>query len=291
MLTINKRIMEALPSLTHKQVIIGEYICNHIYEVALMNASKIAKEVGVSEATITRFVYALGYNTFSDFQMDIRKQAQEGTRHSFLRQIVPGDEKSDTFHDVFSLEKALLDETLANVTHEEFLQFVNTLVKAKNIILVGGPTQHYIVEYFADYLSIIKENVHVVNQKNMRLYGELGFQKDHTVAVIFSYPRYPQETLEIAKILCEQNITILAITDSYVAPIVHYANQALITPLQYILFIEPASPVFALLHSILVEMYRRDEKNIKQQLKTYESLILMSDMFAIKDYDFTMKLG
>ena len=59
MATINEKIMQMTPHLTNKQMAIGKYICEHIYDAALMNAAKIAKEVGVSEATLTRFVYAL----------------------------------------------------------------------------------------------------------------------------------------------------------------------------------------------------------------------------------------
>lgn len=288
--TVNKKIMEAIPSLTNKQVAIGKYICSHIYDVALMNAAKIAKEVGVSEATITRFVYAIGYNNFSDFQMDVRRQVQKASPYSPLRQTAPHGSNFPMYQEVFALEKTLLDETLSAITPADFDKFVATLIDAENLILVGGPTQHYIVEYFADYLSIIKKSVHIVHQKNMRFYGELGFHEEKTVAVAFSYPRYPQEALRIVETLYEQGIPILAVTDSQVSPVVKYASQTLITPLQYILFVEPASSVFALLHAVLIEMYRKDEKNIKQKFKKYESLVLESDMFEFKDYDFTIKL-
>ncbi|MDO5114514.1 MAG: MurR/RpiR family transcriptional regulator [Synergistaceae bacterium] len=290
MATINEKIMQATPNLTNKQVAIGEYICEHIYDVALMNASKIAKNVGVSEATLTRFVYAIGYNSFSDFQLDLRKQVQKPNQYDPFRQIVPCGSDFPTYQDIFMLEKNLLDESLASIDPADFDRFVETLMEADNIVLVGGPTQHYITEYFADYLSFFKEKVSVVHQRNMRFYGKLELLSNKTVAVVFSYPRYPKEVLKIAETLYNLNIPILAVTDSHASPILKYASQNLITPLKYILFVEPASSALTLVHAMLIEMYKKDKTNIKQRLKKYESLIVSSDMFEFKDYDFTLKL-
>ena len=288
--TINKKILEAMPRFTNKQAAIGKYICSNIYDVALMNAAKIAKEVGVSEATITRFVYALGYNNFSDFQMDLRKQVQSINSHGALRQVAPHKVGSSMYQEVFAIEKNLLAETQDAISQTDFDDFVRSLLEAKNVILIGGPTQHYIVDYMADYLSVIKDRVFVANQRDLRFFGELGAEREKTIAVAFSYPRYPQEALRIVETVYNQNIPIIAITDSFTSPVVKYAAQTLITPLQYVLFVEPAASIFAFLHAVLTEMYRRDSNKIKRKFKKYEAVILSSDMFEYKDYDFTMKL-
>lgn len=274
MATINEKIMQMTPHLTNKQMAIGKYICEHIYDAALMNAAKIAKEVGVSEATLTRFVYAIGYNSFSDFQLDLRKQVQKPNSYDPFRQIAPHGSAFPTYQDVFLLEKNLLDESLASISSSDFDKFVETLIKADNIILVGGPTQHYIVEYFADYLSLFKDNVHVVHQRNMRFYGKLEFSSEKTAAVVFSYPRYPKEVLKIVETLYKLDVQVLAVTDSHTSPVLKYASQNLITPLKYILFVEPASSALALIHALLIEMYKKDKINIKEKLKKYESLVV-----------------
>lgn len=82
----------------------------------------------------------------------------------------------------------------------------------------------------------------------------------------------------------------MAVTDSHTSPVLKYASQNLITPLKYILFVEPASSALALIHALLIEMYKKDKINIKEKLKKYESLVVSSDLFEFKDYDFTLKL-
>ncbi|MDY2984916.1 MAG: MurR/RpiR family transcriptional regulator [Synergistes jonesii] len=290
MATINEKIKRAEPGLTKKQLSIGRYVCDHIYDVALMNAAKIAKEVGVSEATLTRFVYAIGYNSFSDFQLALRKQVQKTKPNDPLRQIAPDGTDFPTYRDVFTLEKNLLDEALSSIAPECFEKFVGTLLDAEKVILVGGPTNHYIVEYFADYLCIFKRDVTVVHQMNMRFIGELGYVNDKTVAVIFTYARYPKEAIKIVDALYKMGVKILAVTDSHASPVMKYSSQTLVTPLKYILNIEPASCAMTLIHAILIEMYKKNKANIKNQLKNYESAIMLSDMFEWKDYDFTLKL-
>ncbi|MEG1824590.1 MAG: MurR/RpiR family transcriptional regulator [Cloacibacillus sp.] len=290
MKTISEKIIEAAPNLTKKQTFIGKFICDNIYEVALLNAPQIAKKAHVSEATLTRFVYAIGYSSFSAFQLDLRIQTQEATQTSAFRQISCVGSDEHVVHRILTLEKDLIDETMLSIDPQIFDQCVDRLIQADTVVLVGGPTQGYLVQYLADYLTIFRERVFVVKQRDMAFYGAMEFLCEKSVALVFTYPRYPKETLKIASTLHTQGIPIIAVTDSQMSPIVQHANHVLITPLKYFLFVEPASSAVALIHAMLMRMYQKDNANIKERLKRYEALIIASDMFEFKEYDFTVKL-
>ena len=60
----------------------------NMYDAALMNAPMIAREAGVSEATLTRFVYALGYEGFPEFLRDLRRCTLEAKNDNPFRQEV-----------------------------------------------------------------------------------------------------------------------------------------------------------------------------------------------------------
>ena len=65
-MSISEKILSISATLSKKQNLLGKFILDNISDVALMNAPQIAREAGVSEATLTRFVYTLGFNSFSD---------------------------------------------------------------------------------------------------------------------------------------------------------------------------------------------------------------------------------
>ena len=136
------KITELLPSLTKKQAILGRYLCENMYGAALMNAPMIAREAGVSEATLTRFVYALGYEGFPEFLRDLRRCTLEAKNDNPFRQEVYRRKDRPVYKRVFELEKELLEETMNLLDTEMFELCVDRLAAADRIMLVGGPTIH-----------------------------------------------------------------------------------------------------------------------------------------------------
>ncbi len=287
---VSDKIMEAIPNMTKKQAALGRYICENIYAVAFMNAPMIAKSAGVSDATLTRFVYALGYSSFSDFLLALRKQTQESNLNNPFRQEQYGRKDRPVFKRVFELEKSLMDETLSALDPTVFDTCVAKLVDADHILLVGGPTHRFLTEYFANFLTLFHHNVTIAQSLDLPFFGTLESMTERSVAVVFSYPRYPVETQKMIEAIAGREITAIGITDSKFSPIIRYCTHYLITPQRYLIFVDPNAPAMTLLHAILVAIYQKNETEIKKHLKKYEKTIISADMFVFKDYNFMSKL-
>ena len=287
MAPIKSSITSNIDKLTKKQAKLAKYIYDNLCNVALMNAPQIAAAVGVSEATLTRLVYSLGYNSFSDFHRELRieTQGQNNDRNPF-RQISYEKGKTPIYRKICALEQGLMDETMSLIDPQTFDKCVELISSADTVILIGGPTQQHLIQYFADYLTIFRENVHVVNQLNMGFFGNLTSLTKDSVAFVISYPRYPKETLKIIDTIASNGTTIIAVTDSELSPVAKHAKHTIITPLKYILFVEPVAAATSIIHSLLLGLYLLDEENIKARIKKYEEYILISDMFEFKDYNF-----
>ncbi|WP_246628988.1 MurR/RpiR family transcriptional regulator [Mesobacillus maritimus] len=65
---LNQIIKECFSSLSPGQKRVAEYIKGHMDEGALHTAYQIGKKAGVSETTVIRLAYALGFSGFSDLQ-------------------------------------------------------------------------------------------------------------------------------------------------------------------------------------------------------------------------------
>ncbi|WP_281680729.1 MurR/RpiR family transcriptional regulator [Synergistes jonesii] len=287
---IDDKITEAMPNLTKKQAMLGRYICENKYAVALMNAPMIAKEAGVSEATLTRFVYSLGYSSFSEFLLDLRRETQEANANNPFRQERYGRKDRPVYKRVFDLERNLMDETLNAINPEVFDRCVGKIVEADRILLIGCPPHKFLTEYFANFLTIFHDNVTVVQSLDMPFFGTLESTTEKTVAVVFSYPRYPVETQKMVETVANRGLTVIGITDSKFSPIIRYCTHYLITPQRYLIVVDPNAAAITLLHAMLVAIYQKNETEIKKRLKRYEKTILATDMFVFKDYNFTSRL-
>ena len=288
---VSEKIMEALPKLTKKQAALGRYICENLYAAALMNAPMIAKQAGVREATLTRFVYTLGYSSFSEFLLDLRRQTQESNLNNPFRQEQYGRKDRPVYKRVFEMEKSLMDETLNAIDSDVFETCIDKIVAADQILLVGGPTHSFLTDYLTNFLPLFHDNVMVMHSLGMPFFGALESLTEESVAIVLSYPRYPVETQKMLEAVANRGITIIGITDSRFSPIIRYCTHYLLTPQRYLMiFVDPNAPAITLMHAMLVAIYQKNEAFIKKRLNNYEKTIISTDMFVFKDYNFMSKL-
>lgn len=287
MAVITDRIVSMLPQFTKKQRELGRYICDNIYEVALMSAPAIARSADVGEATLTRFVYALGYRNFQSFQLDLRKQTQG--QAPFTQEDI-AEQGAPVYERVFVLDRNLIDETRSAVDPDEFDVCVDILATAKSVLVLGDSVSKFASGYFAEYLSIMRNGVSLANQLGLGFFGDMQALGPKSVVLALSLPRYPKATLKMVDALGSRGIPVIGITDSPVSPLASMSRHILFTPTRYFTFVHPMAPTFSLLHALLVGIYQKSPKAAKMRFDAYEQEIIDTDMFEYKDYNFSRQL-
>ncbi|MBW1972982.1 MAG: MurR/RpiR family transcriptional regulator, partial [Deltaproteobacteria bacterium] len=70
-------IKENQSKLTNSQKKALEYILDHYDEVPFLSASRLARKIGVSEATIIRLSQAMGFDGFPEFKKRLQELFKE----------------------------------------------------------------------------------------------------------------------------------------------------------------------------------------------------------------------
>lgn len=288
-MTISEKILSMSSTMSKKQNLLGKFILDNIYDVTLMNALQIARGAGVSEATLTRFVCALGFNSFSDFLLALRKETINSKGVQF-RQEPYLDDDDQVYRKVFDVEIDLMKETLNNIDPASFGKAVDMLLECDRLLVVGGPLHHYIASYAANFICAYRDNVHVIRQVDMDFVSQLRSVGPQSAALIFSYPRYSKEMQRIAEILLEKNVPMIALTDSKLSPVVPLADVTLLTPKKYIVLADASASSMTMIHALIVAMYRKHPDKIKEKLEEYERDVRAADLFVYKDYNFVKGL-
>lgn len=287
---IIEKITSLAPELTNKQKIVGRYICENMYEASYMNVPQLAKASGISEATLTRFIYALGYSSFSSFQVDLRQSIRESKFAGAVSQEDFGDETNSVYKRVFDSELALMQETLQLIDPDIFNACISVLCKAHSILVIGGSIHSYLAEYAQSYISIFRDNVDIVNSLDINFLTRFRNISADTVALVFSYPRYPSEMQKIIEALYEKKIDIIGLTNSQMSPIVPFCKYVLITPQKYLVPTEPIASVVTMIHALTVGIYKADPIGAMKKLKQYEQAVASNAVFELKNYNFAQQL-
>lgn len=278
---MNQIIKENFPSLSPGQKKVAEFITGHMEEGALHTAFQIGKKAGVSETTVIRLAYALGFAGFSDLQEKIRRDWLE-TKQDFQTEISAASEsipvKDQLFESVIRQEKRILQQLLNQVSSEDIWKAVDRIVKADRIF-IGGLGSSYAAAYWFYYsLRQLRENVSILSPNGF-MPEDVGEMNEDSLLIVFAFPRYRKETLKLVDLANKQAAFVMAITNRQLSPIGQLANLTLTTEEQIDSSHNSIASVISLLEVIIAGIQMKDEGRISSRQQKLERLYAEQGLF------------
>lgn len=272
--TIVDLIQENASKMTIKQKILGSYVISNYRNVAFMNARDLARNTNVSESTVLRFVSYLGFQTFTDFQKNLRKTVQERiTNLETLNMYeIPSNERRGIVYDVFALEQSIIAKTLGNINMLDFERAIDLLYSKKYVFLVGFGSDDVIVRYAAKFFRLFRDGVFELSTMSSDIdctqYIEMS-NNDNSVALVYSAPRYYKNAIDVALDFKEKNVTIIAVTDNTISPLSQISDITFVTTMRYITVVDPLCSMMAMTHALLTGVVSKDPKRAIERTKKY----------------------
>lgn len=278
---MNQIIKENFTSLSPGQKKVAEFITGHMEEGALHTAFQIGKKAGVSETTVIRLAYALGFAGFSDLQEKIRRDWLE-TKQDFQTEISAASEsipvKDQLFESVIRQEKRILQQLLNQVSSEDIWKAVDRIVKADRIF-IGGLGSSYAAAYWFYYsLRQLRENVSILSPNGF-MPEDVGEMNEDSLLIVFAFPRYRKETLKLVDLANKQAAFVMAITNRQLSPIGQLANLTLTTEEQIDSSHNSIASVISLLEVIIAGIQMKDEGRISSRQQKLERLYAEQGLF------------
>jgi len=261
-----KLVKEKYDSLSPGKKKVAEYIQKNLYTVSYCTVGEVQKATGVSETTVIRLAYSLGYDGFSDMQNDIRnflfdKNDTESFKsdsptHGYLSNIINKD-----------LE--LINNNLKDLNLKEYDFIIEKIIESNKIFIVGNNTSYPSAIWLYQTLRLIKDNVFLANSFDE--YDQLLKVDSDSIVIGISFPRYNKQTYKFVKRAKEQGGYILAITDSKLSPIGRNSDSILLTNTNrdesgY----NSIAPVLSLLNLIIAGIRSKEISELKYKLQYIE---------------------
>ena len=126
--SILDKIYSEYKEFTPTQQKLAEYLSQHLDEALILNATQLANQADVSEATFTRFITRLGFSGFSEFKREIGQFILQG--HSTAEKLTESAETFEIPDSVFS--KILIGDVdnihkiIGDISNELFEKAVNS---------------------------------------------------------------------------------------------------------------------------------------------------------------------
>ena len=265
---INERFNKM--SKSHKKL--ATYVIDHYEQVAFMTAAKLAKAVGVSEATVVRFAYALDYDGYPEFQEDLAEWVKNKLNSVQTIGAKYGNStQSEILTSVLSADIEKIEDTIEHADPQAFEAAVDIILNAKHIYIIGLRSCKPLAEFLRFYLNMIRGDVYLLDSTSTSETFEQMLRINEKDAVIgISFPRYSMRTLKAMEMANDRNAKVITITDTIHSPMCLYSSCNLFARSDMVSIVDSLVAPLSLINALVVALCLKRPEEVRKNLESLE---------------------
>mgnify|MGYP000140486537 FL=1 len=158
---IEQLIREKVSFLSAGQKKVAEYILQHLDSFSYSTLAKLSKEISVSETTIIRLAYSLGFESFSEMQRTVQNDILS------VPTVITDDSRLDSgnfYQNIIANELHSMESWASHLNQEDMDQIVTHLSNAKKRLIVGARSSYSAALWMGTLLNQLLGNTKVVHE-------------------------------------------------------------------------------------------------------------------------------
>lgn len=263
----------------HKKI--ADFIIKNYDKCAFMTASKMGEEANVSESTVVRFSYALGYDGYPQLQKDLQEVIKNQlTIIQRAKMSFDNIDEYKIFENVLKNDTHNIKQTLGRIDPNSFRKLVNDIINCKgNIYIVGLRTSTSLSEYLAYYLELMLNNIKLIKYSYTDVFEQIVDVKKDDLVIGISFPRYTSRTFDILSYAKKKGVNIAAITDSKHSPIGEIADNTIIAINNMTSIVDSLVAPLSVINALIVAVGSKKKEEVKTKFENVEQLWKMQNIF------------
>ena len=192
---IEQLIREKVSFLSAGQKKVAEYILQHLDSFSYSTLAKLSKEISVSETTIIRLAYSLGFESFSEMQRTVQNDILS------VPTVITDDSLLDSgnfYQNIIANELHSMESWASHLNQEDMDQIVTHLSNAKKRLIVGARSSYSAALWMGTLLNQLLGNTKVVHEFYDSNFEYLTEASEDTVVLLISFARYTKWSLKYA---------------------------------------------------------------------------------------------
>lgn len=267
-------IQDSMHTFSKGQRKIANFILESYDKAAFMTASRLGQRVGVSESTVVRFAFELGYDGYPDMQRSLQKMIRN--RLTTVQRIEVTNDRlgdQDLLSMVLQSDIEKIRQTLEELDRDNFYSAVDAIVSARKIYIIGVRSSASIASFLHFYFNLIFDNVVLVSANTASEIFESLLRVGEGDAVIgISFPRYSSRTVQAMSFARDRGATTIAITDSETSPLVPISRYTLMARSDMASFVDSLVAPLSLVNALLVAVSQRKNEDLANTFHTLEDI-------------------
>lgn len=264
-------------SLTKGQRKIADYFLKNQQRLAMLSSVQIAKEIGVSDASIIRFSRAIGYQGFAALKTDVYRELTHETDEKYSHlSLSERMEQSTIQYPAESIPSQFAERMQQNLSNtfrfndqSTFSALTDALLRADKKFLIGLRSCYGSVQCFGRTLNIILPGVNTLSENEA--IDALLHCESNDIVLLFVLARYYKTDETYAKLAKLHGASLCVVTNNQFSPLKQYADFQLLADTSHMSFFNSTLSITMIEEYILTLISRR--LDIRAQMAERDEVI------------------
>lgn len=211
--SFGRQVRNVLALLPPSEKRLGEFVLRFSGDLAAYSASELAAMVGVSNATVSRFIRRLGYNNYEAARLQVRSESRSLPPDPSL----VDNQTGNAWTAELQLAENNLRQTLSMLLPEQLDTIADALVQAKRVYFFGTRNNHNFASYLRWQLLQVISCADIIPGPGETLGEYLPGLNQDDLLVVFDLRRSQSVTKRFTQLVIQRAIPVLYITDRFSA--------------------------------------------------------------------------
>jgi DNA-binding MurR/RpiR family transcriptional regulator len=241
--------------------------------LAFGTVSDLAGRVGTSRPSIVRFATKLGFVGYTQLQQHVRSDLS-------YRLSRPSDRIRSAGEKAVPAREAIND-AIASVfdalNGDRLVKLVAPVVRAEKVWILSGETSQAGARALQSGLSMVRPGVRSIEEHSFG--ADLSDARPCDVVVVIDFIRYRRQVAETARVFADAGVTVVAITDSPLSPLVELADTWCQIVVPAIGPFDSSVPVVALCELLVAQVAKDLHEDATDRIDRIEALWEETEVF------------
>lgn len=227
---VKPKIRERYGQMSRAERKLSDFILTSGQELLGMTAVDIAKNSGVSSASVIRYVKKLGFDGLDGFKLAFASEVGQDSDSQVLDLIINKDDSIDDLCDKMRLMvETAFQDFFYQIDKAELERAIKALRKARKIYTLGIGAS--MLPAYDLYHKLRRANFDAVFELDVNMVTEFfNYVDKRDVIVAFSYSGQSREVLYASQVAKRQGAALIAVTRKHPSPLEAMADIRLFVP-------------------------------------------------------------
>ena len=268
------RIEEKYPSMSKSHKAIANFIREHYDQAVFTTAARLGSELSISESTVVRFAFCLGYEGYPEFPKALAEWVKNKLSSVQKMDVAYGNSsQSEILTSVLESDIEKLKDTVTNLDPDAFETAVKVILEARNVYIIGLRSCAPLAEFLQFYLNMIRGNVTLLNSTSVsETFEQMIRIGEKDVMIGISFPRYSMRTLKAMEFANDRNAKVISLTDTIHSPMCLYSSCNLLARSDMVSIVDSLVAPLSVINALVVALCLKKPQDVKKNLETLEEV-------------------